>query len=111
MNGKKALVIFGATGDLARTMLFPSLYFLDADGLLPTEMMIVGSGRSAIEHGTFVEQLQKSVSERVGDAFCEQAWSRFDKRIFCVAGVAMKDDVEKVLVGKVEGVAEIVFYL
>jgi glucose-6-phosphate 1-dehydrogenase len=30
-----AFVIFGATGDLARRMLFPSLYFLDADGLLP----------------------------------------------------------------------------
>jgi len=111
MNGKKALVIFGATGDLARTMLFPSLYFLDADGLLPTEMMIVGSGRSAIEHGTFVEQLQKSVSERVGDAFCEQAWSRFAKRISYVAGDATKDDVYKTMAGKVQGMAEIVFYL
>jgi len=104
-------VIFGATGDLARTMLFPSLYFLDADGLLPTEMMIVGSGRSAIEHGTFVEQLQKSVSERVGDAFCEQAWSRFAKRISYVAGDATKDDVYKTMAGKVQGMAEIVFYL
>ena len=29
------LVMFGATGDLARRMLLPSLYGLDADGLLP----------------------------------------------------------------------------
>ena len=28
------LVIFGATGDLAARMLLPSLYFLEADGLL-----------------------------------------------------------------------------
>ena len=29
------IVVFGATGDLALRMLFPSLYNLDADGLLP----------------------------------------------------------------------------
>ena len=29
-----ALLLFGATGDLARRMLLPSLYGLDADGLL-----------------------------------------------------------------------------
>jgi glucose-6-phosphate 1-dehydrogenase len=40
------LVIFGATGDLAARMLLPSLYFLDADGLLPPELTIIGSARS-----------------------------------------------------------------
>ena len=32
------LVMFGATGDLARRMLLPSLYGLDSDGLLPDEL-------------------------------------------------------------------------
>ena len=40
------IVIFGATGDLAARMLLPSLYFLDADGLLPEGLKIVGSARS-----------------------------------------------------------------
>ena len=31
----QVVVLFGATGDLARRMLLPSLYGLDADGLLP----------------------------------------------------------------------------
>ena len=35
MADKKAIVIFGATGDLAQKMLYPSLYFLDAEGHLP----------------------------------------------------------------------------
>ena len=45
------LVMFGATGDLARRMLLPSLYGLDSDGLLPqakeveTRTASVGSGR------------------------------------------------------------------
>ncbi len=40
------LIMFGATGDLARRMLFPSLYFLDVDGLLPPNLRIVGAARS-----------------------------------------------------------------
>ena len=41
------LLLFGATGDLARRMLLPSLYGLDADGLLPDALKIVGTARSA----------------------------------------------------------------
>jgi glucose-6-phosphate 1-dehydrogenase len=32
------LLMFGATGDLARRMLIPSLYGLDSDGLLPPDL-------------------------------------------------------------------------
>ena len=35
------LLLFGATGDLARRMLLPSLYALDLDGLLPSSMKAV----------------------------------------------------------------------
>ncbi|KRE27641.1 glucose-6-phosphate dehydrogenase [Mycobacterium sp. Soil538] len=41
------LVLFGARGDLARRMLFPSLYRLAAGGRLPDEYAVIGSGRSA----------------------------------------------------------------
>ncbi|HVU20347.1 MAG TPA: glucose-6-phosphate dehydrogenase [Rhizomicrobium sp.] len=110
MNGKKALVIFGATGDLARTMLFPSLYFLDADGLLP-DLAIVGSGRTAMAEQDFVEQLHKSTALRVGDKFSEEVWARFAKRLAYVAGDATKDDLYKALAGKLKGADEITFYL
>ena len=46
MTSPGAFVIFGATGDLARRMLFPSLYFLDMDGLLPSALKIIGAARS-----------------------------------------------------------------
>ena len=39
------LVLFGATGDLARRKLFPGLYRLAAAGRLPQEYAVVGSGR------------------------------------------------------------------
>jgi glucose-6-phosphate 1-dehydrogenase len=43
------LLLFGATGDLARRMLLPSLCALDADGLLPETLRIVGTARSPMD--------------------------------------------------------------
>jgi len=42
------LLLFGATGDLARRMLLPSLCALDADKLLPENLRIIGTARSAM---------------------------------------------------------------
>lgn len=47
------LILFGATGDLAHRMLFPSLYNLLGDGLLPEDFLIVASGRSALDDTAF----------------------------------------------------------
>ena len=42
------LLMFGATGDLARRTLPPSLFALDADGLLPEQLRIIGTSRTAL---------------------------------------------------------------
>jgi glucose-6-phosphate 1-dehydrogenase len=47
------LLLFGATGDLAQRMLLPSLYGLDADGLLPPELRIVATARSLMDESEF----------------------------------------------------------
>ncbi|MBN8819189.1 MAG: glucose-6-phosphate dehydrogenase, partial [Sphingomonas sp.] len=47
------LILFGATGDLAHRMLFPSLYHLLSDGLLPEGFRILASGRSEMDDGAF----------------------------------------------------------
>ena len=41
-----ALLLFGATGDLSRRMLLPSLYALHEDGLIDPTLRIVGTARS-----------------------------------------------------------------
>ena len=41
-----ALLLFGATGDLSRRMLLPSLYALHEDGLIDPGLRIVGTARS-----------------------------------------------------------------
>jgi glucose-6-phosphate 1-dehydrogenase len=47
------LLLFGATGDLAQRMLLPSLFALDADGLLAPDLKIIGTARSAMTDGEY----------------------------------------------------------
>ncbi len=47
------LVLFGATGDLSQRMLLPSLCALDADGLVPPNLQIIGTARSEHDDADF----------------------------------------------------------
>ena len=58
-------VIFGATGDLAERMLLPSLYCLHRDGLLPSQLVILGTSRSNLTDAEFAEHVRASVEKRV----------------------------------------------
>ena len=59
------LTIFGATGDLAQRMLLPSLYSLQAEGLLPPNLRILGTARSKLDREAFASLVANASSERV----------------------------------------------
>ena len=59
------LTIFGATGDLARRMLLPSLYSLQAEKLLPEGMRLLGTARSELDRDAFARLVADSVRERI----------------------------------------------
>ena len=64
------LVIFGATGDLARRKLLPALYNLAADGALPERFYLVGVSRKEKTHEHYrseCEQAIRSFSRRPPD--------------------------------------------
>jgi glucose-6-phosphate 1-dehydrogenase len=62
------LVLFGATGDLAKRKLFPGLYRLAAAGRLPAEYAVVGSGRhSPGSDDEFRDQIRDGIEEGVDD--------------------------------------------
>jgi glucose-6-phosphate 1-dehydrogenase len=61
------LVIFGATGDLARRKLLPALYNLAHEGALPERFHLVGVSRKEKEHDDY-------------RAECEEAIRRFSRR-------------------------------
>jgi glucose-6-phosphate 1-dehydrogenase len=57
----ETLILFGATGDLAQRMLFPSLYNLACDGLLPKGFRVIGAARSALTRDAFQAQVLKAL--------------------------------------------------
>src|SRR5438067_5496839 len=63
------LVMFGATGDLARRMLLPSLYGLDSDGLLPETLRIIGTARTELDDATFRERAKSALEEHLPNGF------------------------------------------
>jgi len=68
-----SIIVFGATGDLAKKKLFPALYQLmfgcpDAP-LLPVSTRIIGYGRSSVELGAFLEKQCANVQGQHRDEF------------------------------------------
>ncbi|MBA3328684.1 MAG: glucose-6-phosphate dehydrogenase [Solirubrobacterales bacterium] len=58
-----ALVIFGATGDLARRKLLPALYNLAHEGALPERFGLVGNARGDLSDADFRDQAIAAVRE------------------------------------------------
>ncbi|MCW1383468.1 glucose-6-phosphate dehydrogenase [Novosphingobium sp. KCTC 2891] len=58
-----ALLLFGATGDLSRRMLLPSLYALHEDGLIDPTLRIVGTARSEHDDAEFREFARQALEE------------------------------------------------
>jgi glucose-6-phosphate 1-dehydrogenase len=75
-----ALVIFGASGHLALTMLLPSLYNLDADALLEGSFPIVGVARTRMSTDEFRDGVRGEICKRV-DHLDDKAWARFAARL------------------------------
>src|SRR3954470_1002145 len=57
------LVIFGATGDLARRKLLPALYNLAHEGALPERFNMVGVSRREQSDDDFREFARESITE------------------------------------------------
>jgi glucose-6-phosphate 1-dehydrogenase len=88
----QTIIIFGATGDLAHRMLFPSLYNLFTDGLLPDDVLIIGSGRSAMDDAAFRATIELAEGER-REAFLDRV------RYTPVGGKPEEFDALRTLVG------------
>ncbi len=111
MTASQALVIFGATGDLAQRMLFPSLCFLEEDHLLPDDVAIVGCARTKMSNDEFIALVEKAVRTRSDHGLDEKAWKKFRTRLSYVSVDAGDPASFKTLGKALEGVGELVFYL
>ncbi|MDT7687820.1 MAG: glucose-6-phosphate 1-dehydrogenase [Acidobacteriota bacterium] len=73
-----AVVIFGASGDLAKRKLIPALYRLVQERLLPAEFAIVGLGRTPMSDDEFRDKMKASVVEfSESKSVDEEVWRSF----------------------------------
>ena len=61
------LVVFGATGDLARRKILPSLWRRFADGQMPPEARVIGAARSDLSREAFRAHAAEALVEHLGD--------------------------------------------
>ena len=80
-----AIVIFGATGDLAARKLMPALYALHLAGKLHPDTVVVGFGRSQLSDDALRERLREAVADHHGGELGED-WRRLAERICFVQG-------------------------
>lgn len=110
MTDQIAIVIFGATGDLAQKMLYPSLYFLCAEGHLPGGLAVGGFSHTDVSEADFIAKTRKAVKETAGKDFAEAAWKRFAARLrYCKGNLNTAKDYAPL--AKLLGSGEVVFYL
>jgi len=76
------MVIFGASGDLTRRKLVPSLYSLTQQGLLPGGFAIVGAARTPMSSEDFRTRMKEAVHEFLGEGQVDgSVWEQ------CAAGM------------------------
>ena len=81
-----AIVIFGASGDLTKRKLIPSLYNLGSYHLLPAHSSIIGVARRPLSNDVFRDQLGKDLAELGTQPVDPNLWSKFRERISYCAG-------------------------
>ena len=81
-----AIVIFGATGDLTKRKLLPSLYNLVCNGLLPSEFAFVGVARRTLTDAGFREAMGQALREFATRPVEARVWDDFSSRLHAVTG-------------------------
>ncbi len=80
------IVLFGATGDLARRKLLPGLFHLSRAGLLP-ECRIVATSLEDLEDHQYHALARSACDEFARGEVAEDHWHHFRERISYVPGV------------------------
>ncbi|MGZ4149383.1 MAG: glucose-6-phosphate dehydrogenase [Actinomycetota bacterium] len=88
----QAIVLFGASGDLAHKKIIPALYNLCASGLLPESHAIVGFARAAWDDDGFRAHAREAVQEHSHSGIDEAVWKRFADSLMYVPDPDPNDD-------------------
>ena len=76
------IVIFGGGGDLTHRKLLPALYNLHVDGLLPTDIAIVGVGRKEMSDEAYREFAKDGITRFSRRPIDQAKWREFAASLF-----------------------------
>src|SRR5262245_46609881 len=80
------MIIYGASGDLTKRKLLPALTNLAREGLLSSQLAIVGFAFEQMSTEAFREKLSEEMKEFAPDSLTEKLWMWFLERIYYVQG-------------------------
>jgi glucose-6-phosphate 1-dehydrogenase len=114
-----AIVIFGASGDLSKRKLLPSLYRLFQERRISPNFAVIGTSRTKMSDDQFRERMKESVSQFLEDApFDEAVWTSFAQCLFYVPGDINNPDDYQAIGAKLDQVEKshetagnVLFYL
>ena len=88
------LVIFGASGDLAKRKLVPALWSMFQSRVLPEPFAVIGVGRSEMSNEQFRARMREAITEfaRVQPPTA-RVWDRFAQALFYYAGDPANPDL------------------
>jgi glucose-6-phosphate 1-dehydrogenase len=75
--GDQVIVLFGATGDLARRKLLPGIFHLFEAGLMPERFALIGAARSDLSGEEFAELAREAVCGSGRRPVEGESWNRF----------------------------------
>ena len=80
------MVIFGASGDLAKRKLIPALYNLKESNLLPDSFAVVGVARAEFDDQEFRRRLSDDMREFATDEVKAEVWQWLEERLYYLSG-------------------------
>jgi glucose-6-phosphate 1-dehydrogenase len=73
----QVIVLFGATGDLAKRKLLPGMFHLAQVGLMPKRFRIVGAARHGVDPEDFREQARQAIEASGREDLSPATWDPF----------------------------------
>ena len=82
----QAIVLFGASGDLAKKKVIPALYNLAVAGLLPERHCVIGFAMDTWDDEAFRQHARESVETYSRTPLDEDVWPRFAGSLSFISG-------------------------
>lgn len=101
------VVIFGASGDLARRKLIPALYNLACEDCGSKSFQVLGVGRTPVSDDEFRRQMREAMTgAKEIREFTEDEWARFAPRLSYMVGDPNDDGTHEELAERLEQMRE-----